>query len=449
MNEIIRLKKGLNIPMLGEALKEIRPVMPAIVGIKPTDFEGLIPKMIVKEGDVVKAGQAIFYHKSDERIKFVSPVSGKVSELVRGPKRVLLEVRIESNESNDSIEFPVRNPEALTRAEIIDSLLESGIWPHILQRPYSVIANPTDIPRDIFISAFDSSPLAPDMDFIVKGEQKNFQTGIHALRKLTGGEVHLGIHASLTKSEVFLNCEGVKTHSFTGPHPAGNVGIQIHHIAPVNKGEIVWVINPVGVIMIGRLFNDGVFDSTRIIALTGSEVKSPAYYKLPSGSSIEALVSNNLTNENVRYISGNPLSGERIYKSGFLGFYHNQLSVLPEGNSHEFLGWLMPGLQKFSMSRAFFSWLSPSRKYKLDTNLHGGERAYVVSGQYEKVLPMDILPVQLIKAIMVEDIDLMEKLGIYEVSEEDLALCEFVCTSKIEVQSIIRKGLNLMRKEMS
>jgi Na+-transporting NADH:ubiquinone oxidoreductase subunit A len=312
-----------------------------------------------------------------------------------------------------------------------------------------VIASPDDIPRDIFISAFDTSPLAPDMKFIVEGEEKNFQTGINVLNKLTSGQVHLSIDAENTVSDVFLKAEGVNLHRFSGPHPAGNVGVQIHHIAPINKGEVVWVINPVGVIILGRLFNEGVYDCSHLVALTGSEVISPRYYKMLSGASIEPLTHNNLKSENIRYISGNALTGERIYKTGFLGFYDNQITILTEGNHHEFVGWALPGFNKFSISRTFLSWLNPHRKYRINTNYNGGERAFVMTGQYEKVLPMDILPVQLIKSILIEDIDMMEKLGIYEVVEEDLALCEFVCTSKIEVQSILRKGLDLMRREMS
>jgi Na+-transporting NADH:ubiquinone oxidoreductase subunit A len=449
MQEIITLKKGLNIPLAGEASKEVIPVMPSVYGLKPTDFSGVFPKMLVKEGDKVKAGQAVFYNKHNERITFVSPVSGRVSELVRGPKRILLEVRIEADDSNHAIEFPLLKPEQASREDLLERMLTAGLWPYLRQRPYNVIPDPDIIPRDIFISAFDSAPLSPDMDFVVAGEGKNFQTGIEVLRKLTIGEVHLSTHADTTKSDVFLKAEGVAQHVFRGPHPAGNVGVQIHHIAPVNKGEVVWVINPVGVIIIGRLFNEGVYDSSRLVALTGSEAKSTRYYKMPGSGSIEPLIKDNLKSENTRFISGNPLTGERMYKTGFLGFYDNQITLLPEGNKHDFLGWALPGLDKFSLSKTYFSWLSPRKKYSIDTNLHGGERAFVLSGQYEKVLPMDILPVQLLKSIMIDDIEMMEKLGIYEVVEEDLALCEFVCTSKIEVQSILRKGLDLMQKEMS
>lgn len=449
MQKVYKITKGLDIPLIGQALKEIAAIDPGVYGIKPTDFSGVFPKMLVKEGDKVKQGEPLFFDKYNELVKFVSPVGGTVKEIVRGARRVLLEVRIESDSSTGAVSWPRQQPSDLSRMELVQRLLESGVWPFIRQRPYGIIANPAELPRDIFISAFDSAPLAPDQDFLVQGEEKSFQTGINALKILTQGKVHLGMHADNTRSSVFLNAEGVEKHLFKGPHPAGNVGIQIHHLAPLNKGEVVWTLSPFAVIVIGRLFNEGTYDLTRLYALTGSEVNSPKYFRMIAGGSVEPMLQQNLASDNVRIISGNVLTGEKIYKTAFPGFYHEQITVIPEGNHHEFLGWALPGFNKFSMSRAFFSWLTPSKKYRLDTNYNGGERAYVITGQYEKVLPMDIFPVQLIKAIMIDDIDAMEKLGIYEVVEEDFALCEYVCTSKTDVQSIIRKGLELMRKEMN
>lgn len=449
MSKIIKLKKGLNIKLMGEAEKTLDEINSGFFALKPTDFIGVFPKLICKEGDEVKAGTVIFYDKYREDLLFTSPVSGTITEIRRGPKRRMEEIRIRANGKNEYEQFKIYDPKSLGREEIIELLRKSGIWPSIRQRPYSIIANPADDPKAIFISAFDTSPLGVDYDFIVHGKGDIFQKGLDALTKLTSGKVHLNINPRETTSKVFHNSKGVQINQFTGPHPAGNVGVQIHHIDPINKGDIAWYLNPQDVITIGRFFTEGKYDASCIVALCGSEVKKPRYYKVIKGTSIKPMVDDNVKEGELRYISGNVLTGEKIYKEGYLGFYDNQITVIPEGNYYEFLGWAMPGLNKFSVSRTFMSWLNPSKKYKLDTNLHGGERAYVVSGEYEKVLPMDIYPVHLIKSILVEDIDQMENLGIYEVDEEDFALCEFVCTSKINAQSIIRKGLDMMRKEMS
>ena len=328
-------------------------------------------------------------------------------------------------------------------------MLDTGIWALIRQRPYDIIANPDESPKAIFISAFDSAPLAPDYDFILHGKGEVFQTGIDALSKLTDGKIHLSISADNVPTKVFTNTKRAEIHSFSGPHPSGNIGVQIHHIDPINKGELVWHINPQDVLIIGKLFMEGIYDASRVIALAGSEVKHPKYYKTLIGASIKPIVENNLKEGNLRLINGNVLSGKTTSEDGFVGFYSHQITVIPEGDHYEFLGWALPGLKKFSMSRTFFSWLMPWKKFQLDTNLNGGHRAFVLSGEYDKVLPMDIHPVYLIKSILAEDIDQMEKLGIYEVSAEDFALCEYVCTSKTNVQEIIHKGLELIRKEMN
>ncbi len=449
MTTVTKIKKGLNINLIGEAEKTITGLKTNQFAIKPVDFNGVFPKMLVKEGDPVKAGTPLFFDKYRDYIQFTSPVSGTIKEIKRGPKRLLLEVKIESDEKQEMIDFGAADPKGLDREAIILKLRESGVWPFIRQRPYSVIANPKDEPKAIFISAFDSAPLAPDNDLIVHGHGDEFQTGLDALAKLTPGKVHLNINADTTHSKVFTNSKGVQINAFSGPHPAGNVGIQINKIDPINKGETVWYLYPQDVMMIGRLFKTGNFDATRVIALTGSEVLNPKYYKTYIGASIESLVKDNVSSVKKRYISGNVLTGDKVALDGYLGAYPTQLTIIPEGDYYEFFGWALPGLNKFSMSKAFPAWLFKNRKYKLDTNMHGGPRAFVMTGQYEKVFPMDIYPMQLIKAIMVEDIDLMEQLGIYEVDEEDFALCEVVDTSKTNIQEIVRKGIDLMRKEMS
>jgi Na+-transporting NADH:ubiquinone oxidoreductase subunit A len=358
----------------------------------------------------------------------------------------LEEIRIKSGDKPEFEDFGKSDPAKTSREEITEKLLKSGAWPMIRQRPYSIIADPAATPKAIYVSGFDTAPLAPDSSMIVKESASDFQAGIDILAKLAGTPVKLGLPGG--KSD-FPKVSNTDITYFEGPHPAGNVGIQIHHTNPINKGEIVWVVNLQDVIIIGRLFTKGIYDTSVIIPLCGSEVKNPKYFKTYKGASVRAFAKGNLTDGNIRLISGNVLTGSRIKTDGYLGFYHNQFTVIPEGNYYEFFGWALPGLNKFSFSKSFFSWLSPSRKFRLDTNFHGAERAYVMTGQYEKVFPMDIYPMQLIKACLAENIEQMENLGIYEVDEEDFALVEYIDTSKTEVQHIIRKGLDLLRKEMS
>lgn len=449
MSTVTKIKKGLNINMIGEAEKTIKDLVTDQFAIKPTDFIGVFPKLKVNEGDSVQAGSPLFIDKYRDNIVFTSPVSGKVKEIKRGPKRILLEVKIEADGKNEAIDFKAESPAKLKREEVIKKLLDSGVWPMIRQRPYSVIANPNDQPKSIFISTFDTAPLAPDNDLIVHGNGEAFQAGIDALAKLTNGKIHLNVDANATHSKVFTNSKGVQINQFSGPHPAGNVGVQINKIDPINKGDVVWYCYPQDVLTIGRLFLTGKYDATRVVAITGSEIKKPAYVKTKIGAAVEALVKDNTTDVFKRLISGNVLTGTKVELDGYLSFYHTQLTAIPEGNYHEMFGWALPGFDKFSLSRSFPSFLFKNKKYKLDTNYHGGERALVMTGIYEKVFPFDIYPLQLLKAIIVEDIDLMENLGIYEVDEEDFALCEVVDTSKTNMQEIVRKGLDLMRKEMS
>jgi Na+-transporting NADH:ubiquinone oxidoreductase subunit A len=450
MSETITIKRGLDINLLGEAQKEINTVDSNLYAIKPVDFIGVFPKVTVQEGDKVKAGTQLFYDKYRDNIKFSSPVSGTVKEIRRGAKRVLLEIIIEPDGQQQHEAFGKADPNKLTREEIVDLMLKSGVWPVIRQRPYNVIANPADNPKSVFISAFDTSPLAPDYNFIVDGQGEAFQAGLDALKKLTPGTIHLNLRVGAKQSEVFTDAKNVQINYFSGPHPAGNVGTQINKLDPVNKGEVIWHLRPQEVLTIGRLFLEGRFNSERIIALTGSEVQKPAYFKTNIGVNLSVLIKDNLKDGKLRFISGNPLTGAKIDKNGYVGFYDSQVSVLPEGDYYELFGWLLPGFEKFSYSRTFFTWLhSKKKKYRLDTNYHGGPRAFVMTGHMEKVFPFDIYPLQLIKAIMIEDIDAMENLGIYEVVEEDFALVEFIDISKTEIQTIVREGLDLMRKEMS
>jgi Na+-transporting NADH:ubiquinone oxidoreductase subunit A len=450
-SKVIKLRKGLNIPIQGEAEKIlITPARSSLYAIKPPDFHGLTPKMLIKEGDKVQVGTPVFKDKYNEEVLFTSPVSGEFTTLVRGDKRRIMEIQITPSEADDYVDFGSVDPLSMKREGVVEKLLASGLWPMIRQRPYSVIANPKDKPKNIFVSAFSTVPLAADHDFIVNGQESTFQTGLNALTKLTEGDVHLSVHAKHTTSKAFLEAKNLEVHCFNGPHPSGNVGIQIHHIEPINKGDIVWYLDIQGVIMIGKLFEKGIYDARKIVALVGSEALNKRYFKIINGANISSIISGNLQqdeNTEARIISGDVLSGTQIQSDGFIGFYDNLVSVIPEGNKLEFIGWITPQLDKFSVSRTFFSFLTPWKKYRINTNIRSGERPFVMTGQYEKVLPMDIYPVYLLKAILAADVELMEKLGIYEVAPEDLALCEFVCTSKTEVQHIIREGLDLIRKE--
>lgn len=447
MAETFKLRKGYDIKLLGEAEKIYgnAPKAETYV-IKPTDFKGVVPKLLVQEGDLVKAGDPLFFDKKREDLIFTSPVSGEVIEINRGDKRRLEEIKILADKDISYTDFEKSDPIHLSRKEVIDKLMKSGCWPFIRQRPFSIIANPEHKPKGIFISAFDSSPLAPDNSFILKDFKKEFQTGLDALFKICPS-VHLNIDAEWKENSFFKNLKNIKLNTFSGPHPSGNVGIQIHHINPINKGEVTWYIYTQEVIQIGKLFLEGFFDASRIIAITGSEVKDRKYHKTYIGTAIKPYIKNNVEEGKLRFISGNVLTGNKISPEGYLGFYDKQITVIPEGDQPEFLGWLSPGIQKLSLSRTFLSWLWPNKKYRLDTNLHGEPRPFVITWQYENLLPMNIFPLQLMKAILIKDIDLMENLGIYEVDPEDFALCEFVCPSKTDCQEIIRQGQDLMLEE--
>ena len=450
MYKHIRLKKGLNVHLLGDADKVYASIKPSRKYVlKLTDFHSLNPKLCVKVGDRVKAGTPLFFDKYNEKINFCSPVSGELTDIVRGDKRKILEVVIQADSEISYEEFTTETSNNLSREQIIKEMLKAGVWPFIRQKPYDIIANPADMPKAIFISAFSSAPLAIDNDFALYGMDKLFQKGLDYIVQLTNGKTYLNIDGNTNPSKVFSTVKGAEINKFSGPHPAGNVGVQIHHIDSINKGEVVWYLQPQDVIVIARLFTEGKYDVSRIVSLCGSQIERPRYYRIIAGAQISNLLSENIKEGRSRIISGDIFSGSKIKADGCLGFYDTQITVVPEGDKSEFLGWILPGLHKFSTSKTFLSWLFPSKKYNLDTNMHGEERAYVMTGEYEKVLPMDIYPNHLIKAIMIEDIEMMENLGIYEVSPEDLALCEFVCTSKIEVQSIIRQGLDLVRKENS
>lgn len=449
MSKNVKIRKGANLRLAGVADRvKTDSAKSSSFAIKPTDFHGLTPKMVVKEGAEVKAGSTLFHDKYNEHIKFTSPVSGEVAAVVRGEKRKILEVRIVPDSDQKFEDFRLKSAADMSGEDVKEALLKSGMWPFMKQRPYDVVANPESKPKAIFISAFDSAPLGPDYDFILHGEAQAFQAGLDAISKLTEGKVHLNLRSGNTSDETFKNAKGVVKNTFSGPHPAGNVGVQIHHIDPINKGDVVWTIRPQAVAMIGRFLSTGKADFTKIVALAGSEVKKPHYIKTMVGASIKSITDGQLNDGDIRIISGNVLTGTQVNDEGYLGFYDDCVSVIPEGKDYQFLGWIAPNLDKLSLSHSYFSWLMPNKRYRLNTNTNGEERAYVVSGQYEDLLPMDIYPVHLIKSIMTNDIERMEQLGIYEVAPEDMALCEFACTSKTDVQKILREGLDTAQKEL-
>lgn len=452
MSQHIKLKRGFNINLAGKPQNTIADTVPSeTYAVKPTDFQGIIrPKVVVREGDIVKAGAPVMFDKKMNEVMYTAPVSGEIVEIVRGERRKLLEIKILADkevEYERFKEYSASELSGISREQAQETMLKSGVWPQIIQRPYGIVANPKDTPKAIFISTFDTHPLAPNYDILLKNQANYFEAGVEILKKFTFGKVNLGINADAEVSPVFSNVKSVQITKFSGPHPAGNVGIHIHHVDPINKGDLVWTVNPYGVAQIGKLFLKGVYDASKTIALTGSEVKQPQYYQTYSGACIDKLIEGNLKQDHVRCISGNVLTGEKIEKKGYLGFYHHQITVIPEGDQYEFLGWLKPTASKLSFHRALglLSFLNPKKEFVLSTNTMGEERAFVQTGIFEKVTPMDILPEFLLKSIMAEDYDEMEALGIYEVIEEDLALCEFIDVSKHDIQAIIRDGINLIK----
>ena len=448
---MIKIKKGIDIHLVGEAKKEMKVYEPALYAVKPLDFIGVVPKMHVAEGDDVKVGTVLFHDKKNEGIFFTSPVSGKVKAIVRGEKRVILQVVVESDGKYEAIDFGKAEPSKLTRNEVIEKMVQSGTWTMLRQRPYSTIANPQDEPKCVVVSMFDTAPMAPDNNFIVAGKMESIKAGVEALAKLTNGMVYLNVNSSETKKALEalnFSAKNVSVNEFQGPHPAGNVSTQLNVLSPINKGETVWYTYAQNLVAIGNLFLTGSYDSNRVVAFTGSEVKEPAYYQTRIGADMSGLYSN-ITSENVRIISGSVLTGKKINGDNFLGFYDSQISVIPEGDHYQLFGWLAPNFKKFTSTNTMGASLCKKSRKVLDTNLNGGIRPLIMTGNFEKVFPFDIYPMQLIKACIIKDIDQMEELGIYEIDAEDFALCEVIDPSKTPIQQIVREGLELLRKEMN
>ena len=442
---LIKLSKGLDIHLQGKAEeKKIQLKSKGKYALMPDDFEGVTPKVVVKEGEKVKAGDALFVNKQYPQVKFASPVSGTVREVVRGERRKVLCIKVDADAQQEFVDFGKRDVSSLNGELVINALLEAGLFGYINQLPYAVSTNPETKPKAIFVSALRDKPLAADFEFEVKGQEADFQTGLTALSKIAKTYLGVGINSALK------GMNDVEVNIFDGKCPAGNVGVQVNHIDPVNKGEVVWTIgDPTVVLFIGRLFNTGKVDLTRTVALCGSEITNPAYVDMQVGEELSTLLSNSYdASKNVRIINGNVLTGKPTTKEGFLGAHTSEITVIPEGNdADEILGWILPRFKQFSVNRSYFSWLCGKKQYALDARIKGGERHIIMSGEYDKVLPMDIYGEYLIKAIITGDIDRQEALGIYEVAPEDFALAEFVDSSKLELQRIVREGLNILRKE--
>ena len=447
MANVIKLCKGLDIKLKGKASDtRISLAHNGRFALVPDDFEGVTPKVVVREDDHVQAGDALFVNKMYPEVKFASPVSGTVTAVERGDRRKVLSVRIKADKEQQYVDFGRKDVDKMDGKAVVESLLQAGLFGYIDQLPYAVSTNPSVMPKAIFVSALRDKPLACSFEMEVKGQEQDFQTGLTALSKIARTYLGLG------KGSALEGMANVDVNVFCGPCPAGNVGVQVNHLDPVNKGEVVWTVDPTAVLFFGRLFNSGKVDLRRLVALCGSEVRQPAHVEMLVGQELATLLSNSYdTTHHVRIINGNVLTGRPTTIEGFLGAHASEVTVIPEGDdADEMLGWIMPRLGQFSVNRSYFSWLMGKKKsYAIDARVKGGERHMIMSGEYDRVLPMDIYGEYLIKAIIAGDIDRMEQLGIYEVSPEDFALAEFVCSSKLELQRIVREGLNNLRKENS
>lgn len=448
MVQVVKLRKGLDIRLKGTAAKQKTQISPAYeeVALMPQDFVGVTPKPVVREGDVVKAGDTLFVNKASQEVGFSSPVSGTVAAIVRGERRKVLRVVVKADKETRYTDYGQKDPAKLTGEEVKTSLLQAGLFGYINQLPYAVSTTPDTTPKAIFVSALRDMPLAADFEMELRGNEEAFQAGLTALSKVA--KTYLGIGARQT-SLALTQAKDVEIYVFDGPCPAGNVGVQVNHIDPVNKGEVVWTVDPSAVIFFGRLFLTGKVDLRKVIAIAGSEMASPAYVETIVGAPLKDILRGQLDNRpHVRLINGNPLTGRKSSLDDYLGAHTSELTAIPEGDDvDEMLGWIMPRTRQFSTSRSYFSWLMGKKEYDLDARVKGGERHMIMSGEYDKVLPMDIYGEYLIKAIITGDIDKQEALGIYEVSPEDFALAEFVDSSKLELQKLVREGLDILRKE--
>ena len=449
MSQDIRIKKGLDLNLVGVAEQTFhKEVASSTFGFYLDDFHTITPKLHLKEGAEVKAGEPLFYDKNNPDIQFVSPVSGELVTIERGERRKILSIRLLADKEQEYLKHPKLSLNEASREELLKYLLATGLWPFIKQRPFDLIADPKQTPKAIFVSGLNTGPLNTDLDFVLKGSEDKLQAALSALKKLTPGSVHVTVASK--KNSVFSTLEDIELHQINQLHPAGLVGTQIAQIDPINKGEVVWVVGAQDLVIMGELLLTGQFNATRSIAVAGSRITSPKYIKTKIGAELGPILEAIGVQEgDNRFIAGDVLTGAQVKPDEHLRYYATQLTVIPEGNDYEFFGWNKPVFDKVSPTRALtFSWLSKNKAYDLDTNTNGEHRAFVVTGSYEEVFPLDIYPMQLLKACMVKDLDEMEQLGLYEVAPEDFSLTEFICISKQSHQAIIREGLDVLKQEL-
>lgn len=443
------IKKGRDINLKGAASIEIVDFpLPKTVAIQPGDFKGLLPRLVVKEGDAVKAGSPLIVDKKIEGLQIVSPASGTVKAINRGAKRLLLEIIIETDglqTAEQGSKYSLEQINALSRDQIITQLLQGGLWPTLRQRPFSCIANPQDTPKSIFIHAMNTEPLALNVDVVLKDHEKFFATGVDILKKLTDGKVHLATSVK-AQCKALTDTQGVEIHQFSGPHPAGNVSTHIHHVDPINKGDIVWVIEAQDVLRVASLLIEGQHPTERVVALTGEGCSKRVYAKTCIGASLESLL-DGTQSEGLRYLSGSVLAGKDVGRQGFVRFYDSQITVLPTGGQRELLGWMVPGFKKYTFSHTYASAFIPKQEQSLTTDLYGSDRAMVCNHIYDDYVALDIMTYFLLKAVISEDIEEAEKLGILECDPEDFALATFACPSKTDVGAIIEQGLITIQQE--
>ncbi len=446
MSKVIKIKKGKDLKLAGKASLEVQSIQSKTYAVKPQEYPFVWPKLNVKVGDEVKAGTSLFYDKALDKVQFCAPVSGEVVEINRGERRVIKEIVILADEKIKYEKFDTKSFKTFSKEQIIEALLAAGLWPTITQRPFGTLANYNETPKAIFVAGFDSAPLAADYAFVLHDQKEHLQAGISAITKLTQGKVHLNLHQS-QRTDACFDLEGIQKNIFNGNHPSGLLGVQINHIDPINKGDIVWTLHATDLAKIGRFFLTGEYRAEKKFALAGSQVNQPQYFHAIEGIALNELLGERLKKGETRLIEGNVLTGKQIKKESYLSSSTNEITAIPEGKEYEFLGWLFPSYARPTLSKSMPNYWLERKEYQVNTNTHGEERAFVVSGEYEKVLPMDIMPVQLLKSILANDIEAMENLGILEILPEDLALCEFVCSSKIEVQKIVNQGIELMLQE--
>ncbi len=448
MSQSFKIRKGHNIKLVGDAPKnDLGNVSSTTYAVSPLDFPGITPKLAVKAGEKVQAGDVLFFDKDRPEVKICSPVSGEVAEVKRGAKRKILQVVVLADSAITYASHGSFDLKSGDRGAAADHFAKTGVGALITSRPYGVVAGMSEEPRDIFVNGVQSGPLAGDLAYQIEGKDAEIAAAIEALALMTTGKVYVSQDAD-APSIAALNHEKATALTFSGKHPKGLVGSQIAQAAPINKGDIVWTVNAIDLPVIGRAFLKGEYAPQYKVVVAGSKITKPGYATITQGANLASFIGSHVNTDNTRIIAGDVLTGTQIEATGFLSFGQSQITAIPEGNQTEFFGWVLPGFGKFSTNRAFWAWLFPNRKYDLDTNLHGEERAFVVTGEYDKFIPMDIFPQQLLRSILIGDIEKMEQLGIYEVVPEDFALAEVACTSKLPLQEIVRNGLNDLRKEM-